>query len=98
MTAWRLEPTLMPPSSLYYGITPTVVFPDKFEYRLFASEDHWQGWVEWAQDPDNLASYDISVSFASHAFSGYVIQLKCNLNGLTTKEGSGCCVKQAHHT
>ena len=97
MSYWRLEPTLRPPSYLWNNVVPVEVFTNKFSYRLFAAEDHWEAWTTWAEDPNNLASFDITVSFNSHAFSAYVIQLMCNLNSIPSREGSGCCLRQKHY-
>ena len=95
MTAWRLEPTLRPPTILMDEAELTEIIPDKVKYRLFASEDHWEAWTTWATDISNIASFDISVSFAQQAFSAYVIQVICDLSDVTlySQEGSGCCIK-----
>ena len=82
MPVSKLAPTLRPPSWLADAADEYDIIAGKFSYRLFASEDHWEAWTTWAQDPDNLKSFDISVSFASHAFSSYVMQLDCNLSAL----------------
>ena len=98
MTYWRLEPTLRPPSYLYESIDMTELVSSKFSYRLFASEDHWAAWTEWATESSNSYSYDITVAFNARAFSSYVMQVECNLNSLEQQEGSGCCIKQKHYS
>ena len=62
------------------------IIADKFWYELYADDENFAVWTEWAKDSVNASDVTYNMADNADAYSGYVMKIRCDVNSVTTSK------------
>ena len=64
-----------------------------FKYQLYGDTNQYDLWYDWVTDSSNTPYYQEEQN--ADIYEGYVMKIRCDFSGTTTKQYSACCLRSS---